>query len=77
MVKRMLEGETITSGAPSTCEDCGVELKPQVLMSGAGYYIGTRCNCGPYSRESDYYPTRAAAQKDLDDKSWVDKTRRR
>ncbi len=32
-----------------------------VYRSGAGYYVGTYCHCGPYSRESGYYPTREAA----------------
>lgn len=60
----MLPGETIHSGAPNKC--CGKKLKLQVLQSGAGYYIGTFCNkCGPYSRESHYYPTREAAEKAL------------
>jgi hypothetical protein len=51
----MLKGETIASGAPSKCRDCGVVLKLEVLRSNAGYYIGTQCECGPYSRESYYY----------------------
>ena len=43
----------------------------QVLHSNAGYYIGRTC-CDkedgfeePFSRESVYYPTREAAQRDL------------
>lgn len=48
-----------------TCEDCGVVLVPQVLKTCA-FYIGTFCNCGPYSRESGYYATREEAQADLD-----------
>jgi hypothetical protein len=47
-----LRGETIYSGAPGTCEDCGVELVPGVHRSAAGFYIGTWCDCGPYSRAS-------------------------
>jgi hypothetical protein len=61
-----LPGETIRSGADPTCEDCGVTVTLQVCSSNAGYYLGTWCNCGPYSRESDYYPTREAAQLALD-----------
>jgi uncharacterized Zn finger protein len=48
------------------CMDCGTELPAKVLKSGAGYYIGTFCpNCGPYSRESGYYPNLVAAQEAL------------
>lgn len=39
--------------------------KLDVYLSG-GYYIGTFCGCGPYSRESGYYRTRELAQADLD-----------
>lgn len=51
----MLPGETIGNGAPKSCPDCGVRLEPEVLWTPAGYYIGTRCKCGPYSRESEYF----------------------
>jgi hypothetical protein len=37
-----------------TCADCAQVLVPRVLRSGAGFYIGTFCHCGPYSRESPY-----------------------
>lgn len=55
---------------PNKCEDCGVVLHLQVLRSNAGYYIGTFCNCGPYSRESDYYPKREDAQIALDSRNF-------
>ena len=58
----MLEGETIHSGAADTCTECGVKLVLEVLSSPAGWYIGTRCNCGPYSRESRYYSSYNAAK---------------
>lgn len=61
----MIKGETIASGAPKTCPDCGKTPKLQVCYSNAGYYIGTMCNCGPYSRETDYYRTRKEAQEEL------------
>jgi hypothetical protein len=32
-----------------------------VHESRAGFYIGSYCACGPYSRESRYYPTRDEA----------------
>lgn len=61
----MMPGETILSGADSTCSDCGVTPKFEVLQSPAGYYIGTQCKCGPYSRESDYYKKRGDAEAAL------------
>ena len=39
--------------------------KLDVYGSG-GYYIGTYCACGPYTRESGYYRNRELAQADLD-----------
>jgi len=53
------------------CMDCGKILKAQVCMSNAGYYIGTWCCTGPYSRESGYYPTREIAQEHLDNDTWA------
>lgn len=61
-----LPGETIGTGAPPRCRDCGVMPPVAVHMSAAGYYVGTYCNCGPYSRESGYYPSREDAQHALD-----------
>jgi hypothetical protein len=61
----MLPGETILSGASRMCSTCKLIPKLGVYRSGAGYYVGTYCNCGPYSRESDYYDTMEAALKDL------------
>ena len=49
----------------------------QVLMSGAGYYIGTVYNNPegypePGSRDSwDYYPTKDAAQQALDNGTFI------
>lgn len=56
--------ETIGNGAEKVCEDCGVRLVPKIMMTCA-YYIGTECDCGPYSRESEYFKTRAEAEKIL------------
>lgn len=48
-----------------TCKS-GRSLNPEVLRSAAGYYLGYFCaHCGPYSRETGYYPTRQAAEADL------------
>ena len=61
----MLKGETISSGAPNKCPDCLEVLEFKVCSSFAGYYIGTECNCGPYSRETEYYKTYAEAVRVL------------
>lgn len=61
----MLPKETIGNGAAKKCEDCGVRLVPKVMHTWA-YYIGTACNCGPYSRESEYFEKKEDAQKVLD-----------
>jgi hypothetical protein len=67
-----MPGETIHLGAPSTCPDCDIKLENQVMSSPAGYYIGTRCNCGPsYSRESKaYWTTRVEALWHLAADDW-------
>lgn len=53
----MFPAETIRSGAPATCPNCNITPDFAVHSSGGGYYIGTYCNCGPYTRESNYYRT--------------------
>ena len=60
-----LPGETLDGGASPTCDECGVTVQLQVCHSAAGYYVGTWCNCGPYSRESGYYQRREEAQAAL------------
>ncbi|EML0614088.1 hypothetical protein RXV02_005677 [Pseudomonas aeruginosa] len=48
-----------------------LELPLQVLMSNAGFYIGTLDEEGPASRESvEYYPSREFAQQALDNGTW-------
>ena len=61
----MLEGEAIQSGADPRCPDCHTMPRIDVYSSAAGYYVGTQCECGPYSRESGYYLTRDAADRAL------------
>lgn len=51
----------------SHCHTCNSNLVPRVMYSRAGYYVGTACKCGPFSRESDYYNTEAEAQEALGD----------
>lgn len=63
--EKMFPGETLLSGAPRTCPSCKREVELEVCRSGAGYYVGSHCNCGPYTRESDYYPSYPEAEKDL------------
>lgn len=50
----MLPGEAIAGGAPDTCANCGTKLTNEMLCSRAGYYIGTQCECGPYSGSQAY-----------------------
>ena len=63
--------ETIATVAPTECEDCGDILKLRVLRSnarsyiGTEFYIGTSCDCGPYSRDSGYYRTYKQAERAL------------
>ena len=58
--------ETIASGAPRICPGCKVRVKDKVYYSPAGWYIGTLCKCGPYSRESYYYGSRRKAETALE-----------
>lgn len=62
----VLPGETIATGGPTTCSDCNATPELQVCSSPAGFYIGTYCACGPYSRESEYFKTHEQAKKALD-----------
>jgi hypothetical protein len=61
----VMPGETIATGAEAVCSDCAQVPKLGVYRSQAGYYIGAYCACGPYSRESEYYETREAAEEDF------------
>ncbi len=61
----MFPEESVIHSEIDKCDDCKQELELAVLRSNAGYYIGTECHCGPYSRESEYYPTREMADREL------------
>lgn len=43
--------------AADSCLDCDEHLQEGTFQSAAGWYWGTYCACGPYSRETDYYAT--------------------
>ncbi len=59
----VMKGETVGTGAPLPYGTA----QPEVMDSGAGYYIGYRSEDGcPYSRESGYYTTYAAAKTALE-----------
>ena len=45
-----------------SCPECGHKYLPRVMKSAAGFYVGTSCTCGPFSRESEYYATEQAAR---------------
>lgn len=62
----MIPGETIATGASSRCSECNTEVVLHVCKSAAGYYVGTTCECGPYSRESIYYDRWDVAKRALD-----------
>ena len=57
-----LPRETLATGATHVCPDCEQPVLIGVYHSAAGYYVGSYCNCGPYSRESGYYRTHAEAE---------------
>jgi len=61
----MLQGETISTGAPNPCPECNLLMNFKVCVSNGGYYVGTQCKCGPYSRETGYYLTHQEADKAL------------
>ena len=66
----VMQGETLATGAPDFCKSCQKFVSLSVMQSGAGWYIGSFCDCGPYSRESGYYATKREADSDFEDGSW-------
>ena len=63
-------GETLATGASPVCPHCGTVVRLEVLQSAAGYYIGTQCRCGPYTRESGYYVSYEEARVALLNNTW-------
>ena len=61
----MLPGETLSNGAPWTCPGCGKKVNLHVCVSQAGYYVGSWCMCGPYTRETEYLDTPVEAERYL------------
>ena len=50
----------------------GAHLKVEVLESAEGFYLGTREDDLPFSRESvEYYPSRAMAERALMRGTWT------
>ncbi|HZW82066.1 MAG TPA: hypothetical protein VFF14_01415 [Candidatus Deferrimicrobium sp.] len=48
------------------CDECGQDLPLTVLSVNGNHYIGRFCQeCGPYSRETEFYKTSDEAEKDL------------
>ena len=54
-------------GTTTTTCFCGKELKLMILTT-CGPYLGFFCpKCGPFSRETEYFPKREDAEKALKD----------
>ena len=61
----MLIGETVNDR--TTVCACGETLTIAVQKKGLHYYVGYECsNCGPYSKESNYFDTREGAERALE-----------
>jgi len=63
----MLPRETISNGADPICPDCGKEATWFVRSNGTSNCVATHCNCGMYSRETQYTISRQEAE------DWLDK----
>ena len=63
----MFPGETVSSGAPSTCAECGKEMELDVCSTPRGYFLGYMCSAhGVCTRETDYFDERQAAADALE-----------
>lgn len=57
--------ETIPARADPGCATCQTRPEHAVYRSGAGFYVGRWCRCGPFSRDSVYYEMREEAEQAL------------
>lgn len=57
-----LRKETIHLGAPKVCPECKTKAKLTTLKGIEGYYVGSTCLCGIYTRETIYTDIHTAAQ---------------
>lgn len=61
----MLPKETIVAGAEPHCDLCNSGVNVEVCQGMSGWYIGTDCSCGPFSRETEYFASEEEARKAL------------
>lgn len=61
----MFPGESVFSMKEKVCPDCQTPLNLKVCSSAAGYYVGTTCDCGPFSRETRYFCSKEEAEEAL------------
>ena len=62
--------DTIPARHEPGCATCQARPEPDIYRSGAGFYVGRWCRCGPFSRDSEYYQTREEAVKALEEGSY-------
>jgi len=56
----------MTSKERTKCHECNEEIVQGICRSAAGYYVGSYCGCGPYSRDSQYFKKREEAERYYD-----------
>ncbi|EII6717540.1 hypothetical protein LHT88_003590 [Salmonella enterica] len=66
----MLHSQSSSTGLLAA-QFAGLSLPLQVLLSGAGFYIGTANEMGPVSRESvEYFASAELAERALEQGTW-------
>lgn len=58
----MLPGECLMADAPSVCPNCQQVPRTSIHREDRGSWVQTWCDCGPYSRETDYLPSHEHAE---------------